>query len=128
MPPCPNIIWNPFIRPRTHAGITRCPANQISDPASAQATPASVAHTITVGSWRMKVMVSSTAAIIAIAIEVIAFGEIRSLRYGSTNTAPANDPTPTHVKTRPSWPAERCNSLSVITGKSAGTTERSQEK
>ena len=48
---------------------------------------------------------------IAIAIEVIAFGEIRCLRYGRANTAPASDPTPTHVKTRPSWAAESCNSL-----------------
>ena len=51
----------------------------------------------------MKAIASSTTATIAIAIEVIAFAEIRGLRYGRTNTAPANDPTPTHVKTRPSW-------------------------
>src|SRR5262245_13016070 len=42
MLPCPNIIRNAFIRPRTHPGITRCPATQSSDPTSAQATPASV--------------------------------------------------------------------------------------
>ena len=34
------------MRPRTHPGITRCPATQISDPARAQATPAKVAKTI----------------------------------------------------------------------------------
>ena len=34
MPPCPNIIWNALIRPPTHPGITRCPANQSPDPGS----------------------------------------------------------------------------------------------
>ena len=107
MLPCPNIIRNAFIRPRTHPGITRCPATQSSDPASAQATPASVVDTIKAGTWRMNAIENSTTATIAIAIEVIAFAEIRCLRYGRTNTAPANDPTPTHVKTRPSWAAEQ---------------------
>jgi len=66
---------------------------------------------------------SSTPATIAIAIEVIAFAEIPGRRYGSAITAPASEPTPTHVKTRPSWAAESCISLSAITGKSAGTIE-----
>ena len=83
---------------------------------------------IKAGNWRINAIASSTAATIAIAIEVIAFGEIRCLRYGSANTAPANDPTPTHVKTRPSWAAESCISLSAITGKSAGTIEITSEK
>jgi hypothetical protein len=59
----------------------------------------------------------------AIAIEVIAFAEIRGRRYGSAITAPANEPTATHIKTTPSSAAERCNSLSAMTGKSAGTIE-----
>ena len=48
--PCPSMIWNAFIRPRTHPGITRCPATQSSDPASDQATPARNAQSIKVGS------------------------------------------------------------------------------
>ena len=76
----------------------------------------------------MNAIASSTMTIIAIEIEMIALGEIRCLRYGRTNTAPANDPTPTHAKTRPSWAAESRNSLSAITGKSAGMTEITTEK
>ena len=76
----------------------------------------------------MNAIASSTTTIIAIAIEMIAFGEMRCLRYGRANTAPANDPTPTHVKTRPSWAAESCNSLSAITGKSAGTIGDNKRK
>ena len=128
MLPCPNTIWNEFIRPRTHPGITRCPATQSSDPAIAQATPASAAHAIKAGTWRMNAIANSTTATIAIAIEVIAFAETRGLRYGSTNTAPANDPTPTLIKTRPSWAAEHSNSFSAITGKSAGTIEITSAK
>ena len=79
MVPCPNTIWNEFIRPRTHPGITRCPATQISDPTIAQATPASAAHTIKAGTWRMNAIASSTTATIAMAIEVIAFAEARGL-------------------------------------------------
>ena len=74
MPPCPSIIRNAFIRPRTHPGITRCPATQSSDPASAQATPANVVETIKAGTWRMIAMEERTTTIIAIEIEVIAFG------------------------------------------------------
>jgi hypothetical protein len=60
-------------------------------------------------------------------IEVIAFGEVRCLRYGSANTAPAREPTPTQVKTRPSCPAESCITLSAITGRSAGIIEITSE-
>jgi hypothetical protein len=74
------MIWNAFIRPRTHPGITRCPATQSSDPASDQATPARNAQSIKVGSWRRKANASSTTSMIDMEIEVIAFCEIRALR------------------------------------------------
>ena len=51
----------------------------------------------------MSAIEKRTKSIIAIEIEMIAFVESRCLRYGRTNTAPANDPTPTHAKIRPSW-------------------------
>jgi hypothetical protein len=63
-----------------HPGITRCPATQSSDPASAQATPANAAHAIKTGSWGVKDITRRTTAIIATEIEVIAFDEVRSLR------------------------------------------------
>src|SRR6267142_1117248 len=76
----------------------------------------------------MKAIERSTTTIIDIEIEVIPFGEMRCLRYGSANTAPANDPTPTHAKIRPSWAPEQAHSLIAITGKSAGMTEITTEK
>ena len=60
MPPCPSIIRKAFIRPRTHPGITRCPATQSSDPASAQATPANAVDTIKAGTWRMSAIEKRT--------------------------------------------------------------------
>ncbi len=70
------MIWKEFILPRTHPGMTRCPATHSSDPAKAQATPATAAHAIRTGSMRMKVNASSTTIIKVIAREVIAFGEV----------------------------------------------------
>jgi hypothetical protein len=87
MEPCPNTIWNEFIRPRTQPGMTRCPATQSSDPTIAQATPASAAHAIKAGTWRMNAIANSTTATITMAIEVIAFAETRGLRYGNQHRA-----------------------------------------
>ena len=66
--PCPSIIRNAFIRPRTHPGITRCPATQSSDPASAQATPANLVETIKAGTWRMNAIAKTTATINHVAV------------------------------------------------------------
>src|SRR5262249_20900589 len=82
---------------------------------------------IKAGTWRMNAIANSTRAIIPIEIEVIAFGEVRRLRYGSAKIDPANAPTPTHANTRPSCSAEQPHSLSAITGKSAGTIEMTSE-
>ena len=111
------------MRPRTHPGITRCPATQSSEPASAQATPANAVDIIKAGTWRMTDIEIRTTIIIAIAVEIIAFVESRSLRYGRTNIAPVNDPTPTHAKIRPSWEGEQLQFRSAITGRSAGITD-----
>jgi hypothetical protein len=62
------------------------------------------------------------------AIKMMEFGDMRCLRLGSTNAAPANEPMPTLVKKRPSWAAEHCSSWNAITGKSDGTTEITNEK
>jgi hypothetical protein len=78
--------------------------------------------------WRITAIEERTATIIAIEIEMIAFVETRCLRYGKTNTAPANEPTPTQAKIRPSWEGEQAQFLSAITGKSAGMTEITTEK
>ena len=45
----------------------------------------------------MNAIANSTRATIPIEIEVIAFGEVRRLRYGSPKTDPASAPTPTHA-------------------------------
>lgn len=102
MPPCPTMIIRAFKRPRTHAGVTRCPANQNSDAAIAQATPAMANVIIRAGGLRTSASARRTTAAIPIAIEVMTFGEVRFLRYGRTRIAPANEPTATHVKKRPS--------------------------
>ena len=74
------MIWKAFIRPRTQPGITRCPATQNSDPASAQAAPASVAQVIKAGSPRIRASAKRTATNIAMEIDVIPFGEVRCLK------------------------------------------------
>jgi hypothetical protein len=74
------MIRKAFIRPRTHPGITRCPATHSSDPAKAQATPASIIEIISAGTWRIAAIVKSTTTMMVMAMEVIAFGETRALR------------------------------------------------
>ena len=64
---------------------------------------------------------------ITMAVEIMAFGEMRCRRSGKATTAPTSDPMPTQVKINPSCAAEEFISLNAITGKSAGMTEITTE-
>ena len=64
---------------------------------------------------------------ITMAVEMMAFGEIRCRRNGKMKTAPISEPMPTQVKIKPSCAAEEFISFHAITGTRAGMTEITTE-